>query len=55
MWRAVTSAAHVELRGNDRKGGDMDFEPIIILMLLAFIFGLVIGFSLGRPNYPPRY
>lgn len=33
----------------------MDLEPIIIMMLLAFILGLIVGFTLGRPPYPPRY
>ena len=33
----------------------MDVQTILILCLLAFIFGLVVGVILGRPNYPPRY
>jgi hypothetical protein len=32
-------------------------EPntILILCLLAFIVGLIVGVILGKPGYPPRY
>lgn len=33
----------------------MTFEAILILMLVAFILGLVSGVSLTRPPSPPRY
>jgi hypothetical protein len=33
----------------------MDANTVIILCLLAFIFGLVAGVILTRPPYPPRY
>jgi hypothetical protein len=35
----------------------IDLQTLIIIMLIVFIIGLVIGISLGRPRYPgfPRY
>ncbi len=32
----------------------MDPMGVIIMCLLTFIFGLVAGVILGKPNYPPR-
>ncbi len=33
----------------------MDPSAVIIMCLLTFIFGLVVGVILGKPTYPPRY
>jgi uncharacterized protein YneF (UPF0154 family) len=33
----------------------MDLQTILILMLIAFIMGLIIGVVLARPNYPTRF
>jgi len=35
----------------------IDLQTLIIIMLIVFIIGLMIGISLGRPRYPnfPRY
>lgn len=33
----------------------MDPQGLLIMMLLAFILGLVSGVSLTRPPAPPRY
>jgi len=35
----------------------IDLQVLIIIMLITFIIGLVVGISLGRPRYPdfPRY
>ena len=33
----------------------MDVELLLILMLIAFIMGLISGVSLTRPPAPPRY
>jgi hypothetical protein len=33
----------------------MDAQTVLILCLLAFIGGLVIGVILGKPSYPPRF
>jgi hypothetical protein len=33
----------------------MDVEFLLILMLFAFILGLITGVSLTRPPAPPRY
>jgi hypothetical protein len=31
----------------------MDIQTIIILMLIAFIAGIILGLMLGRPTYIP--
>lgn len=33
----------------------MDVDLVLIMMLIAFILGLVSGVSLTRPPTPPRY
>ncbi len=33
----------------------MDIDVIVILLLVAFIIGLIVGFSLSRPNYPSHW
>ncbi len=33
----------------------MDIDFLLIMMLIAFIVGLVSGVSLTRPPTPPRY
>ncbi|GAC1364201.1 MAG: hypothetical protein PVS3B1_09520 [Ktedonobacteraceae bacterium] len=33
----------------------VNVEMIIILMLLTFIVGLLVGITIGRPKFPPFY
>jgi hypothetical protein len=36
--------------GSDRRGGTVDIEILLIVLLLGFILGMAVGVSLSRPN-----
>jgi len=46
------SRASRQRRAERSTGMSIDPQTLIIIMLIIFIIGLMIGISLGRPRYP---
>jgi len=45
-------ALRARKRAERSTGMSIDPQTLIIIMLIIFIIGLMIGISLGRPRYP---